>query len=668
MGRRIVFFGNCQAQGLATFYRDRLSPGDDDIQTVYFLTEDAGDVSVLRAADVVVEQIFHGPNEIVSNNISADCLRVPFPAAIGAYFWPHASEGHVHNQVYDFTPYFPGGPWGGEMGDSYLNRLIKQGIPTDEAVQTYLALDVGRHANLDRLKELHLGGQRQRDDVAGIDLAGIIVSCFRTRQLFTMRGHQEMLLFAPVAETVFQKMQLPRAAIEEALAGLIHAPVRDRDMPMHPRLIEHYRLEWLDPEARYMDPWWGPITFREWVRRYMDYDWNRDLHEGIHLARQSGGADPLPYLERGIASSPNSLFGLRCLAEVYSARGRFDQAEDAMRRAARMDPLYTQPQLATLLLQRGKPAQAEAVLRSLIARFPKRPATHFELADLLIGQGRAADAAECLRRAIPFLSRRDPRGRCAVGERLLRVGEPGKAEEAFRAALEIEPRHADALWGLAEALQHQGRDAEAVVLLRRLTETEPNATHIHRRMGLLLQRAGDRDGAVRSFRAAVAVNPSDEATWEDLAEMLGRDPDTQPDALDILRRLTEREAPNFRALALLGYLHARMGNIAASEQSFRAAVSIIPQNADATLALINILATLGKIDQIMPVYERFTAMGGNWVMAHNRVGQIMLQAADLDAAGRAFAAAVAADPKNAEAVAGFARVRELTTGTSMAAE
>lgn len=667
MGRRVVFIGNCQAQALWTFYRENLTPGDEEIHSIYFQTTDEGEVNLLRSADVVVEQIFHGPNQIVTDNIRADCQRIAFPMAMGAYFWPYASEPHIRNEVVDFAPHFPGGPWGGEMGDSYLNRLISRGVPTDEAVETYLALDIGRHANLDRLKELHLGWQRQRDAVAGIDLAGIIVDCFRTKQLFTMRGHQELPLFAPVADRVFRQMQIAPAAIEEGLANLLSVPVRDRDMPMHPRLIQHYGLEWLDPEATFMDPWWGPITFREWVRRYMDYDWNRDLHMGIYLAGQAG-ADALPDLQRGIASSPNSLFGLRTLSEVYAARGEFERAEDALRRAARIDPVYTGPRLARFLQERSKPAQAEAVLRALIARFPKRQATSFELADLLTALGRPADVAVVLRLVVPRLTRRHPRGHTAVGDRLLRAGDPAAAIEAYQAALEIDPAHADALWGQAEALQHLGRSAEAIVLLDRLASATPGAAHVHRRMGALLNRIGDRAGAIQSFRAVVAIDPRDDGTWEDLAEALGRDPATLAEALAILRRLTERDAPGFRALALLGYLQARMGDIASSEQAFRAALDIIPQNGDAAMALINTLAGQGKLHDIAPIYERYVGAGGNWIVLHNRVGQWMSQAGNLDLAARAFRAALAVDPGNAEAAAALARLRDQAAETSLAAQ
>jgi tetratricopeptide (TPR) repeat protein len=665
MGRRIVFFGNCQAQALSDLYRNNLSSGDDDIQTLLFQTEDADDVNALRSADVIVEQVFRGLNEIVSNNISSDCTRIPFPMAMGAYFWPYASEDHVRNQVYDFAPHLPGGPWVAEEGDSHLNRLIVRGTPTEEAVRSYLALDIATHANLDRLLDLHLGWQRQRDEVAEIDLASIIQHYFRSEPLFSSRGHPELRLFSAVAAAVFPRLGIARAAVEEALAELSHSPLHIHETPMHPRLIEHYRLEWLEPEATFTNAWWGPTSFRQWARRYMEYDWNPELHKGIFLGTQPCGDDPLPYLERGVAHAPDSIHGLRALADAYMSRGRADEAEAAMLRAARLDPWHTQSRLAALLRQRGHRARAEAILRGMIERIPTRAETYFELAELLAADGRATEAVRCLQAVSPLLPRRRPDMQSVLGQRFLRLGEPARAEAAFRAALDIEPAHRDALWGLAEAIHQQGRGDEALGLLRQLAAIESDSPHVHRRMALLLRNVGDVAGAINSLRAVVAAHPEDWAAWEDLAELLARNDATVDETLEIYRRLIQAGTRNFRAASLLGYLLGRLGDLDGSEQSFRLAADIGPQNADAASALINVLAQRGKIGEIMPVYDRFIRSGGTWVVVHNRVGQIMLRSGDRAAAERAFRAALAVDPNHVEAAAGLRQACELNEAANL---
>ena len=353
MGRRIVFFGNCQAEALAHFYREQLAADDDTVDSTFFLNADETQAALLRSADIVVEQIFAGRYDAVSNNVSADCRRIPYPMALAPFYWPYATEPHIHNRLFDFAPHLPAGPWGAEGGDSYLNRMVARGVPTEEAVSTYLTRDIARDTNLDRMTELHLAAQRQRDEIAGIDMAGIIEAYFTKEMLFETRGHPHRRLFAAMAEGVFLRLGIPKAAVEEALGRLPPPWCPGHPItPMHPRLIEHFGLRWIAPEATYFDGWGGLVTFREWCHRYMEFDWNSDLHRGVALAGGAGREDPLPWLERGLARAPASTIGLRTIADVYASRGRQNDAEDALRRMARLDPLGGLPRLAGFLRAR----------------------------------------------------------------------------------------------------------------------------------------------------------------------------------------------------------------------------------------------------------------------------------------------------------------------------
>ena len=121
---------------LSRLYNEQLSDGEEEVGAIFFNTVGEVDVSLLRTADIVVEQVFNGLNDIVSDNIGADCLRIPYPMALGPYFWPYGSGSHVSNKFHEFAPHFPAGPWPAEAGDSYLNRLIARKVPTEAAVNT----------------------------------------------------------------------------------------------------------------------------------------------------------------------------------------------------------------------------------------------------------------------------------------------------------------------------------------------------------------------------------------------------------------------------------------------------------------------------------------------------------------------------------------------------
>jgi tetratricopeptide (TPR) repeat protein len=96
-------------------------------------------------------------------------------------------------------------------------------------------------------------------------------------------------------------------------------------------------------------------------------------------------------------------------AEILLAERRFDRAVVALRAALEREDLLednepppwgvpVRPALGAALLAAGRPAEAEAVYRADLARFPENGWSLFGLAQSLARQGRAADAAGVERR------------------------------------------------------------------------------------------------------------------------------------------------------------------------------------------------------------------------------------------------------------------------------
>lgn len=81
-------------------------------------------------------------------------------------------------------------------------------------------------------------------------------------------------------------------------------------------------------------------------------------------------------------------------------------------------------------------------------------------------------------------------------------GDFGRAADAYRQALELDPRHEDALFYEAVSLQELGRYPEAAQSLRRLIELNPGSNHAHSQLGLLLATLAP--GAEPDFDAAAA--------------------------------------------------------------------------------------------------------------------------------------------------------------------
>ena len=72
-------------------------------------------------------------------------------------------------------------------------------------------------------------------------------------------------------------------------------------------------------------------------------------------------------------------------------------------------------------------------------------------------------------------------------------------------------KNPDSLKLLARLLEEQGRPKDAIQALSRINYVYPRDEELHRHLGDLLLTAGDAQGAVREFRALVAMKPLDQA-------------------------------------------------------------------------------------------------------------------------------------------------------------
>ena len=172
------------------------------------------------------------------------------------------------------------------------------------------------------------------------------------------------------------------------------------------------------------------------------------------------------------------------LGRLWLAEGRTEQALPPLEKAARDRPRSAEYQLdyGRALEASGKTADAEAAYRRAIALAPNLPGAHFALGRLLQRQGRKEEAEKELalhhelyergRRLVAAADVAD-----AASSRAWEALREGKAEEAL-ARFRALPESVESLRGRAAALQHLGRNAEAVQALERAHELAPEDARI----------------------------------------------------------------------------------------------------------------------------------------------------------------------------------------------
>lgn len=208
-----------------------------------------------------------------------------------------------------------------------------------------------------------------------------------------------------------------------------------------------------------------------------------------------------------------------------------------------------------------------------------------------------------------------------------RDGRLADAERDYRAALDAEPAHADALHLLGVLRHQQGRHAEAADLVGRAVQLRPDDAGLQLNLGNALKALGQLEPAIERFRNALTLAPGFALAHYNLGNAYaaaGR----HGDAIDQFER-SLRLAPDDASIwnNLGNALHAT-GRHDEAIAAFERALALRPGHAGAHNNLGMALAALGRADDALAHFRRATQAEPRFVAAHFNLGNT------LDAIGR----------------------------------
>ncbi len=183
----------------------------------------------------------------------------------------------------------------------------------------------------------------------------------------------------------------------------------------------------------------------------------------------------LEHFEAVLAIEPNHFQGLMKAGEVLCSMRRYAEAIEYHRRASRakesdLRPLYA---LVSDYEESGATENAKAILNRVITQSPKKSlAAYMKFRDILMNEAAWDKAWEIQQRI----------------ENLLR--------EMSRSSRSEKKYHLGIRYMLAQRLIEQGREREAIGILRRLARTEPTFVPAHLRLGKALIAIGQPEEAV----------------------------------------------------------------------------------------------------------------------------------------------------------------------------
>lgn len=317
----------------------------------------------------------------------------------------------------------------------------------------------------------------------------------------------ELFNLAAVHAERTAEMDAALAALESAMA------VRDAAPAVALRADERERLEALgylsdagsEPAAAAPSDDWSSL--RDIKDMLPTKHLATDLLRGISFGTL-GPDEILAMSERLVRESPETMRFQSQLGQLYLERGRLEDAEKALREAARLAPdsAHAAVDLARVLMRQGKHVESrEQFARALetggdpVATQLAVATGHAALDQLDLALGHFAEAAR--------LSPESVRPYLAMGEIFERLGRIPRALAAFEDATALDREHSTAHYDAARMLAMLGRNEDAVVRYRRVLELDPDNIDARNNMAVSLAAVGKADEAIAEYQATIARKP-----------------------------------------------------------------------------------------------------------------------------------------------------------------
>ena len=204
--------------------------------------------------------------------------------------------------------------------------------------------------------------------------------------------------------------------------------------------------------------------------------------------------------EQVLKLNPSHVHARASLGNIAFVRGNYDEAQRIYEDVLKREPDYL-PSILTLAKMHTsarRSDEAAALYERAVTIDPSNVDAWMSLAWLRLERGKNAEALAILDRATARVAR-DPRIQGARGDVLMGMGRIEEARAAYQAGTGLDEHYASGWYGLGLIELRQGDPAKAVELLRRAVELSPRNVPWHETLGHALARAGQPAAATREF-------------------------------------------------------------------------------------------------------------------------------------------------------------------------
>ncbi len=286
--------------------------------------------------------------------------------------------------------------------------------------------------------------------------------------------------------------------------------------------------------------------------------------------------------------------------------------------------------------RRGLHAEAGAIYRQILGRFPSDARARDRLARLVKAGGHAEAGAPA---AMP------PQLQSAMAalSELCRKGDLARAAQQADALLAQHPDSLQLLRLAGAIAAQQGRFDQAEAAFARALALDPACARTALSLADALRAQGKLTESAEALRAAIVIDPANAAALHGLGAVLWT-LERHDEAIAAFDRTIELAPDHVQALRKRGELLKHGGKLDAAIADFRRALVIEPDNVACLTGLGSVLGELRRNDEAQVVLRRALILDHEYVNTLNTLGNVLQEEAQFDEAAACYDAALAAQP------------------------
>ena len=330
------------------------------------------------------------------------------------------------------------------------------------------------------------------------------------------------------------------------------------------------------------------------------------------LELQMGHADEaMKSAEKAVELDPENAKNHYLLGQIYWAKGEPGLAEKSFQKTLQLDPEWTEVRLALCQIYASENSdKAEACLKKYLETAHQSPEIYYQMALLCYKKG-------------------DHEG----------------ARKHLKTVLDLEPGFTSAHYILAQIEDADKNWKAADAEYQKILEQDPDNTEVLTTLGDLRHRHGDLQGAERSLKQALQVEPGHPAAALYLMIMAEEQKDWNQ-ALDYLSR-NQAFSKEPQLWIRKSYYQIQSGDLPGAVQTLKTAGEKWPQDAEIAYFLSLGYDDLGQTRKAIPLLENALELKPDYREARFQLAVLYEKTNQMDKAEREFQALLSQKPDDA---------------------